>query len=224
VPLDRLVRETVAEQESLVRDKPVALVAEVPERVTPLVTDAEKLRQVLVNLIGNALKFTEQGSVRVRVVTDPADDRPVCVEVIDTGIGIPREKLGVIFEAFQQAEAGTSRKYGGTGLGLTISQALCQLMGYRIEVDSEPGQGSTFRICLEPRRGAATSEPRAPMAERPQVAGAAPGLEGKLVLVIDDELDSRTLLTHAIEEFGCRAIVANSGEQGLRMARDFRLT
>ena len=173
VALDLLVRETVAQQESLVRDKPVRLVAEVPAQVAPIVSDAEKLRQVLINLIGNALKFTEQGSVTVRVVTDPADHRPICLEVIDTGIGIPQEKLGVIFEAFQQAEAGTARKYGGTGLGLTISQALCQLMGYRIEVSSEPGRGSTFSVRLAPNapRAALRAPAPEPVAEPAPVAG-----------------------------------------------------
>jgi len=224
VDLGLLVRETLAEQESLVRDSPVVLMAEVPPRVAPLVTDVEKLRQVLVNLIGNALKFTEQGSVTVRVVTDPADDHPVCLELIDTGIGISREKLGLIFQAFQQAEAGTARKYGGTGLGLTISQALCQLMGYYLEVASEPGRGSTFRVWLEPDREvvAPAIGTGAPVAQSAPTTGVVTGLQGRLVLVIDDELDSRTLLTHAIEEIGCQTITANSGEQGLRMAREFR--
>jgi PAS domain S-box-containing protein len=223
VALDLLVRETVAQQESLVRDKPVQLLEDLPAKVAPILSDAEKLRQVLINLIGNALKFTEQGSVTVRVVTDPADHHPTCLEVIDTGIGIPQEKLGVIFEAFQQAEAGTARKYEGTGLGLTISQALCQLMGYRIDVSSQPGRGSTFSVRLAPslKAVAPAALAPAPVAEAAP-ATAAVGLKGKLVLVIDDELDSRTLLTHAIEEFGCQAIASSSGEQGLRMAREFR--
>ena len=224
VALGVLVRETIAQQEGLVRDKALQLVADVPTQVAPIVSDAEKLRQILINLIGNALKFTEQGSVTVRVVTDSADHRPTCLEVIDTGIGIPQEKLGVIFEAFQQAEAGTARKYGGTGLGLTISQALCQLLGYRLEVSSQLGRGSTFSVRLAPGLPATAPKPLAPE----PVAGAAPAavatadFRGKLVLVIDDELDSRTLLTHAIEEFGCKAMAASSGEQGLRMAREFR--
>jgi PAS domain S-box-containing protein len=225
VALDVLVRETVAQQEALVRDKPVQLLVDAPTQVTPLASDAEKLRQVLINLLGNALKFTEQGSVTVRIMTNPADHRPVCLEVIDTGIGIPREKLGVIFEAFQQAEAGTARKYGGTGLGLTISQALCQLMGYQLEVTSEVGRGSTFRVRLTPGPVALSTQPPAPApaaAEPTPTAEATAHLKGKLVLVIDDELDSRTLLSHAIEELGCQVIAASSGEQGLRMAREFR--
>jgi PAS domain S-box-containing protein len=224
VALDQLVRETVAQQEGLVRDRPVQLLMDLPAQVAPILSDAEKLKQVLINLIGNALKFTEQGSVTVRVSTDPATHHPVSLDVVDTGIGIPKDKLGVIFQAFQQAEEGTARKYGGTGLGLTISQALCHLMGYRIEVSSEPGRGSTFSVRLGPGPVTGVSKPVPPAAvARPQAAPkTGVPLKGKLVLVIDDDLDSRTLLTHAIEDFGCQAIVANSGEQGLRMAREFR--
>ena len=224
VVLDVLVRETIAQQEGLVRDRPVQLLAELPARVAPVQADAGKLRQVIINLIGNALKFTEQGSVTVRVVTDPADAQPVRLEVVDTGIGIPPEKLGVIFEAFQQADASTARKYGGTGLGLTISQALCRLMGFRIEVASEVGRGSTFSVILNGNRAVAAPAPEKPAALiSPETSIAPPPseLRGKLVLVIDDESDSRVLLTHMLEEFGCQVIAANSGEQGLRMAREF---
>jgi len=224
VALDVLVRETVAQQESLARDKSVELQTDLPAQVAPILTDADKLKQVLINLIGNALKFTEQGSVTVRVVTEPAGHQPISLEVADTGIGIPREKLGVIFDAFQQVETGTTRKYGGTGLGLTVSQALCQLMGYHLEVSSELGRGSTFRVRLAPGSKPAApgpSEP-APAVEPAPPAGATPDFKGKLALVIDDEPDSRTLLAHAIEDFGGRALAASSGEQGLRMAREFR--
>lgn len=223
--LDALIRETLAQHEALVREKPIQLLAEVPACVAPLETDADKLKQVLINLLGNALKFTERGSIVVRLVTDPANHRPLRLEVRDTGIGIPKEKLGLIFDAFSQAEAGTSRKYGGTGLGLTISRALCHLMGYRIEVSSEVGRGSVFSVVLSGApaslpevRGAAPAPAQAPA--RP--AATPSDLKGKIVLVIDDELDSRTLLSHVLDEFGCQVITASSGEQGLRMAREFR--
>jgi CheY-like chemotaxis protein len=231
VALDVLVRETLAQQEALVRDKPVELLTDLPGQIAPFVTDADRLKQIIINLVSNALKFTERGSVTVRVVADPASHIPSRVEVRDTGIGIPGEKLGLIFEAFQQAEAGTARKYGGTGLGLSISQALCQLMGYRIEVTSEVGHGSTFSVVLAPGVGGITAG-LAPAVVRtvpaPAPSRAVPAiprtadLAGKLVLIIDDELDSRTLLTHLIEEFGCQVIAAASGEQGLRMAREFQ--
>lgn len=221
VGIDTLLRETIAQQEGLVRDRPVRLVGDLPERVTPILTDADKLRQVIINLIGNALKFTEEGTITVRAETDPADHRPVRIDVIDTGIGIPADKLNVIFEAFQQAEEGTARKYGGTGLGLTISQALCRLMGYHIEVASEPGVGSTFSVILGPTAVLAPpSDPGKHRKRKERLGGGR--LKDKLVLVIDDESDSRTLLVHAIEELGCQTIAANSGEQGVRMAREFR--
>jgi len=225
--LDVLVRETITQQEGLVRDRPVKLIADLPATVASIRGDADKLRQVIINLIGNALKFTERGSVTVHVETDPEDHQPTRIDVTDTGIGIPKEKLAVIFEAFQQADASTARKYGGTGLGLTISQALCQLMGYHIEVTSEMGRGSTFSVILGGKdKPVAPARPAGPV---PKPAGKiavssarlASDLHGKLVLVIDDESDSRLLLTNLLEEFGCQVIAANSGEQGLRMAREF---
>ena len=226
VALDVLIRETVAQHESLVREKPVQLLVDVPEKIALLQTDAEKLKQVIINLIGNALKFTTQGSVTIRVVTDAAaDHRPVRIDVVDTGIGIPKAKLGVIFEAFQQAEHGTARKYGGTGLGLTISQALCQLMGYRIVVRSREGEGSTFSVLFAPPpepEVVAQQRVITPTLKPHPTSMMPPELKGRTVLVIDDELDSRTLLTHMIEEFGCHGITASSGEQGLHMAREFR--
>jgi len=226
VALDVLVRETIAQQEGLVRDRPVQLLADLPATVAPISADSDKLRQVIINLIGNALKFTERGSVTVRVVTSPVDHQPLRIEVVDTGIGIPREKLGLIFEAFQQGDASTARKYGGTGLGLTISQALCRLMGFRIEVASEVGRGSTFSVVLGGiSAGVAPALPSEPVVTISTGISAAPtpsDLRGKLVLVIDDESDSRVLLTNLLEEFGCQVIAANSGDQGLRMAREFR--
>ncbi len=221
VALDVLVKETIAQQEGLVRDRPVQLLADIPPGIAPIHADAEKLRQVIINLIGNALKFTERGSVTVRIATLPGENRPVRIDVADTGIGIPKEKQGVIFEAFQQADASTARKFGGTGLGLTISQALCQLMGFHIEVTSEVGQGSTFSIFLEAKRSSAP-QPAPAVAPKPPAPRAPSELRGKLLLVIDDESDSRVLLTNILEEFGCQVIAANSGEQGLRMAREFK--
>ena len=228
VALEVLVRETIAQQEGLVRDRPVELLADLPETIAPVQADAEKLRQVIINLIGNALKFTERGSVTVRVVTAPNDPKPVRIDVADTGIGIPPEKLGLIFEAFQQADSSVARKYGGTGLGLTISQALCGLMGFHIEVASEPGRGSTFSVVLGERTdriiATAATPPAAPAASAGPGATASPTANEreKLLLVIDDESDSRLLLTNLLEEFGYQVIAANSGEQGLRMAREFR--
>jgi|GEM_PF-984414 len=225
VPLAGLIRETVAQQESLVRDKPVQLRVALPDNVAPFLTDAEKLKQVIINLIGNALKFTERGSVTVRLVADPQDHHPLRIEVADTGIGIAQDKLGLIFDAFQQAEAGTARKYGGTGLGLTISQALCQLLGYHIEVASEVDRGSTFSVILRPTPEIAAGVATVAVPPKPAASPASATISvfhGKRVLVIDDELDSRTLLTHLIGDCGCQVMAADSGAQGLALAREFR--
>jgi PAS domain S-box-containing protein len=225
VSMGELIPEILAQLESQVKGRDLKLLGEMPPRLDPLVTDAGKLKQVIINLVANALKFTEHGSVTVRVKVEPGTNRPGRIEVIDTGIGIPQDRLTAVFEAFQQADASTTRKYGGTGLGLTISQALCRLMGYRIDVQSEVGKGSTFTISLAGGTQVAASPASAP-APTP-VARTAPAeapaiLKEKSVLVIDDEFDARMLVTHMIEELGCRVIAASSGEQGLRMAREFR--
>jgi signal transduction histidine kinase len=151
VALDRLILEIIAGFEFQLRDRPLALSAKLPDRITPLRTDEARLKQVLVILIGNALKFTERGSIVVQVVVNEATRQPVRVDVIDTGIGIPKDRLAAIFEAFQQADSGMARKYDGVGLGLTLARALCHLMGCRIEVRSEVGKGSTFSVILPSR-------------------------------------------------------------------------
>jgi two-component system sensor histidine kinase/response regulator len=112
-----------------------------------VVTDASMLRRILTNLVGNAAKFTDRGCVQIVVRTD--SDRPVRIDIIDTGIGIPRERLSAIFERFEQADNSTQRRFGGTGLGLAISRTLCELLGFRIGVVSEPGTGSCFSVLLD---------------------------------------------------------------------------
>ena len=218
VALDQLVRELIATQESQLRDRPVKLVAELPEAVAVLLADAGKIKQVLLNLIGNALKFTAEGSITVRVVVDSETRRPQRLEVQDTGIGIPRHRQAAIFEAFQQADSGTMRKYGGTGLGLTISRAFCQLMGFRIEVQSEEGKGSTFSVVLGPEAKPVAVPAEAPPASPPH---SEPPLDqpARLVLVVDDNPDSRILLGNLLEECGCRVITADSGALALTRAR-----
>ena len=143
-----LVASTLAQFDAQTQGRDVELIAHVPSGVLPLEADAQRLRQVLINLVGNALKFTAQGSVSVHVRADPVSSRVTRIDVIDTGIGIPADRQEKIFEAFEQADVGTARRYGGTGLGLAISRALCQLMGYSLDLRSEPGSGSTFSIVM----------------------------------------------------------------------------
>lgn len=150
--LSSLVDETVAQLGGDIKDKKLSLKGEVPPGLHPLTTDSGKLKQVLINLVGNALKFTAEGEVVVTVTTRKDGRTPAALSVRDTGIGIPAERLQAIFEAFQQADGTTSRNYGGTGLGLTISRSLCQLLGYQLEAESEVGKGSSFTIIFSEDR------------------------------------------------------------------------
>jgi signal transduction histidine kinase len=144
--VEKLVRETVDQFGEGAEEGNVPVMIDVAPNLRPVETDELMLKQVLINLLSNALKFTREGSVTVRVRTGERADTPIGIDVIDTGIGIPRERQGAIFEAFQQVEGGMSRLYGGAGLGLAISKSLCELMGYRLNVESEVGRGSTFSI------------------------------------------------------------------------------
>lgn len=149
VSLDKLIHETLALLESQVRGRPIRLEANIPRNLSSIDTDSEKLRQILINLIGNAIKFTERGAVRVHVETRPGTDIPCRIDVSDTGIGIGKDRQDRIFEAFQQADNGAARKYEGTGLGLSICKSFCQLLGYGLSLESDQDQGSTFRIHLD---------------------------------------------------------------------------
>ena len=146
----RIVVEEVTELFSeLAYGKGLELACFVPANLpTALIGDAGRLRQILTNLIGNAVKFTERGEVGVRAYAMERDAASVLIafEVVDTGIGIPAEKRRHIFEAFAQADSSTTRRYGGTGLGLSIAKHFCEMMGGSIDVASEPGAGSKFRF------------------------------------------------------------------------------
>ena len=144
VSVDLLVRDTMAMLESTAQAKGIALHGRVPALVTPIVTDAGKLRQILINLIGNAIKFTNQGEVSVTVETDAESAQPVSISVRDTGIGIPPDRQQKVFEPFEQGDSSTRREFGGTGLGLSIVKAFAELIGAAIEVESELGKGTTF--------------------------------------------------------------------------------
>ena len=222
VPLDRLIPDTLAQLEGRSAEQDVTLRVEIPPGLSTLETDPDKLRQILINLMGNALKFTRRGSITVRVAPFDSGTVPARIDVIDTGIGIPKEQLGKIFEAFHQGEAGTARTYGGSGLGLAITESLCRLLGFRLTVESKEGRGSTFSIHLQAQGEGKPKDARR-MREwvpaRNAVPERDPDLAEKTVLVIDDEPDSRLLLGKFLSECGCQILMAESGEEGLRLAR-----
>ena len=225
VDLGRLVQETVGQFAAELRTTPVKLLTEMPPRMAPITSDRGKLTQVLVNLISNALKFTAQGQVRVRVAVGAKSRAPVRIEVVDTGIGIPGDQLERIFEEFRQADGGTSRRYGGTGLGLSISRSLCRLMGYELTAASRGrGWGSTFTITLVGHPAEGVDEPHKlkhsqeirPLTDEEMDKRLAKALSEKTVLVIDDSSE----LAHTVRDFGAVVLEANSGDEGLKLATE----
>ncbi len=149
INLGELIHETVDQLKGHARVRETKFIVELPEDVAPLRTDRTRLKQILVNLIGNALKFTDHGTVTVSVEANPDTHAVKNIHVRDTGIGIPADRLEMIFEAFQQADNSIAQKYGGTGLGLAISRRICQAMGCQLTVESEEGLGSTFTVAFQ---------------------------------------------------------------------------
>jgi signal transduction histidine kinase len=151
VMLDTLVRETIAELEGQVGDRSVELRAEIPSEMRSMETDAARLKQVLINLIGNSLKFTEAGEVVVSIEVDE-NGTPSLLTVRDTGIGIPQARLDAIFNVFEQAESMIARRFGGTGLGLAISRSLCELMGHQLTYPASRARAPRWPFALVRRR------------------------------------------------------------------------
>jgi CheY-like chemotaxis protein/signal transduction histidine kinase len=227
-----------------------------PDLPRSLVTDSKRLQQVLKNLLSNAFKFTEKGSVRLSVSAVDSgwsDGHPllngagpvISFEVADTGIGIPQEKQRIIFEAFQQADAGTSRKYGGTGLGLAISRELAGLLGGEIKLRSTPGVGSSFTLMI-PRMYAGSSAASTVIPEKTarqrlpnfQLAAAAAeqpterieddradiGHADQVLLIVEDDPHYARLLSSLARDKGFKVLVAVRGAEALALAREFRPT
>ncbi|MGZ8404532.1 MAG: response regulator [Nitrospira sp.] len=177
-----------------------------------LVGDPTRLTQILINLIGNALKFTEKGSVEVRVSNDPDRDIPCAIRlsVSDTGIGIPSDKLDSIFDSFTQAHASTTRQYGGTGLGLAISKHLAERMRGRIWAESTVGKGSNFHCSLVFRAQAESPLPKPPS----QI-----NLVGVNVLIVDDHPTNLLILRETLDTLGAVVTEADSGSAALNTLR-----
>jgi CheY-like chemotaxis protein/signal transduction histidine kinase/CHASE3 domain sensor protein len=243
VTLATLVDALKTSFEPLARQKKLAFEVRIaPGTPAALLTDRQRVEQILKNLLSNAVKFTESGAVRLLVSPEAAGG--IMLAVQDSGIGIREDQQDIIFEAFRQADGTTSRRYGGTGLGLSISRDLSVLLGGSISVHSVPGQGSTFALHLPAALPAPLDNPVAgalPRAVQPAPqAATAPALpapsqpalpafaddrfmkgKGRVVLVIEDDVVFARILYDLAHELGFNCLVAHSGEDGFMLAEQF---
>lgn len=210
-----LVQDVATTIQPLVEKNRNVLSVHCDKAIGEMRADQTKVRQTLFNLLSNACKFTQDGAITldVRRVRRPGGDHLV-FSVSDTGIGMTAEQLSRVFEEFTQADSSTTRKYGGTGLGLSISRKFCQMMGGDITVESEPNQGTTFRVELPIAVTEAAPEPERPAAEPVVTAPGAP-----VVLVIDDDPAVGELTSRSLSKEGYRVVTASSGPEGLELAR-----
>jgi signal transduction histidine kinase/CheY-like chemotaxis protein len=220
VAIGPVVEEVLGTARPLAEQNKNAIELDCPEGIGSVHADNMRLRQILLNLLSNACKFTKGGTVRLHV--GPAEEAGqlwVDFAVSDTGIGMSEEQLGRLFQEFTQADASTTRQFGGTGLGLAISRRLCRMMGGDITVTSAPGEGSTFTVRL-PAQAAATM----PMVEAGPVETSAEASRGSrgTVLVIDDDATARELIAAHLAGEGFAVETAANGVDGLKKARALR--
>jgi CheY-like chemotaxis protein len=180
-----------------------------------LIGDITRLRQILINLINNAIKFTEEGEVFISIdkVRDEEGYQVVQFSVKDSGIGIPKEKIGVLFDAFTQADSSTTRRYGGTGLGLAIAKHLVELMDGEIWVESQVGKGSTFFFTIKLRTSGIGKT-------KLYVRGQIPELKNSRVLIVDDNETNRHIFTLQFESWGMLPVTAKSGQEALAIIEE----
>lgn len=226
--LNELVEETVEIMRIKASEKNIELTCETADLPEVLIGDAVRIRQIVVNLLGNAIKFTERGKIVVSVKMEASlytenekKYQPLSISVQDTGIGIAPEKLEKIFEGFAQADTSTTRKYGGTGLGLTISRNLAEMMGGRLSVQSEQGKGSTFVVALALEKGEHmenTSDWRVNGAETNGWQPIRKFAEGVHILVAEDEPVNMLLITEVLTRMGFIIIKAVNGKEVVELA------
>ena len=214
VKIPRLIDEVVGTARGLAEQNKNRLIVECPPDIAPLLVDPLRLRQILLNLLSNACKFTKGGEVSLHVTPVSIEGRNwVDFAVADTGIGMTPEQVNNLFEEFVQADQTTARKYGGTGLGLAITRKLCRMMGGDALVTSEIGKGSTFVARLP--TGAAAA-----IADQPVSALDEPVPSGDCVLVIDDDLTARELIANHLRGAGFAVVTAAGGREGLKRAEE----
>jgi len=218
------IDDVIAMIQPLISRNNNTLVVTCPESIGVMVADVVKVRQTLFNLLSNACKFTDGGEIRLDVSTGLRDGtEQIVMAVTDSGIGMTQDQLGRLFQAFVQADSSTTRKYGGTGLGLTISRKFCQMMGGDIRVSSQLGEGSTFtielpRIVLCDADGSPTSSMPSSLNTDTTQRTNANGIRGT-ILAIDDNIEALDLIQRSLSRDGYRVVTCSSGEAGLSLAR-----
>ena len=227
INVGELIDQVAATAQPLMGKNDNRLVIERGPELGDAYQDFTKLRQTLLNLLSNAAKFTHEGTVTLKAERQAADGGDWLVfSVTDSGIGIAEDKLDHIFEEFSQADSSTTRDYGGTGLGLTISRRFCQMLGGDMTVASELGVGSTFTARLP----ANLPEARLPAAEAATTAATVEEISAEItdqqgggtILIIDDDPEASEIIRRALEKDGYHVVTAANGEQGLRLAHDIR--
>ncbi|MBW1767330.1 MAG: response regulator, partial [Deltaproteobacteria bacterium] len=201
--------------EPVAEEKGIEINQEIPDDLPQIESDETRVHQTLQNLIGNAVKFTEEGRVTVAARSDAEN---IHIEVADTGIGISEKDLPHIFEEFRQVDGTTARQYEGTGLGLTIAYKAVRMLGGDLSVKSAQGKGSVFTLIL-PIRWQGIAPVYEPATFKPP-AGIAPSR--KTVLIVDDEPDALTMISSYLSREGYNIITATSGEEAIRLAQSHR--
>jgi signal transduction histidine kinase/CheY-like chemotaxis protein len=216
VNLAPLLEDVIGTARQLAEQNKNRLILEAQENLGQLTVDPMRLRQILLNLLSNACKFTKQGEVKLRVKKVVDGRNWIEIAVADTGIGMTPEQQAKLFEEFTQADSSTARQYGGTGLGLAITRKLARMMGGDVTVTSEPGKGSVFTVRLpgsaeaQARSSSGSDGRRSPTADR--------------VLVIDDDATARELIADHLKAEGFSVVTAAGGVEGLKLAKDLRPT
>jgi signal transduction histidine kinase/CheY-like chemotaxis protein len=215
IALAPLVDEVAGTARTLAEQNKNGLFVECAPNLPPIEADSMRLRQILLNLLSNACKFTKSGKIVLRVARMSHKGRDsIEFAVVDSGIGMTPEQMARLFEEFSQADATTARQFGGTGLGLAITRRLCQMMGGDVSVSSEPGRGSTFFVHLPVGGNPLTDAPTNHNGQTPALASGQ-----DCVLVIDDDQTARELMSEYLGQAGFAVITAAGGREGLRLAR-----
>ncbi len=246
VPVQAMINDLEALFAPLAKEKHIEFVTRISKEVPSTIeTDKLRLEQVLKNLLSNAVKFTGEGSVTLEVTNKPGNNEFISLSVKDTGIGIPKDKQHLVFEAFQQADGSTRRKFGGTGLGLSISKNLVELLGGEIKIESEPGRGSAFTIFIPVRKASEkpttfsqknvqTQNEIVPSNQQPStfrttvIPQSLPDdrehiePSSKTILIIEDDVAFAKALVEYTHGRGYKALVAVRGDEGIELARKFK--